>query len=228
MRIYFTMLMFACMFLAFPQKQKMYFDSQIDKHLKAYKAKSEVAMQNGDKAYAEFLFDSLFNNHLKFSYIRDISLNKVRGGTLHTTSINSPFILITKSAWEQINDEEINEINRMSKLYNGQIEIVILFWASKAKAKALSKPYNSNVIVTYIDERENNSSHIIKPFKHSFGAPACFFISEDKQLLKIDKKFVITKDKNRSEVAFNAIHEPIKWMLFNDESTKDGIISTIH
>ena len=219
--------MFACMFLAFPQKQKIYFDSQIAKHLKAYKAKSEIAMQNGDKDYAEFLFDSLFNSHLKFSYIRDISLNKVKGGKLHTSALDKPFLLVTKSSWEQINDEEINEINRMSKLYKGQIDIIVLFWDSKSKAKALSKNYNSNVIVTYIDERENTSNHIIKPFKHSFGAPACFFVSEEKQLLKIDKKFVITKDENRSEVAFNIIHENIKWMLFNDEPTKDGIISTI-
>lgn len=228
MRVYFTILMFACMFLAFPQQQKIYFDSQIAKHLKAYKAKSEVAMQNGDKDYAEFLFDSLFDTHLKFSYIRDISLNKVKGGTLKTSSLDKPFLLVTKSSWEIISEEEINEINRMSKLYKGQIDIIILFWDSKSKAKALSKNYNSNVIVTYIDERKNTSNHIIKPYKHSFGVPACFFISEEKQLLKIDKKFTIIKDESRSEVFFNVIHEKIKWMLFNDEPTKNGVISTIN
>ena len=91
MRVYITILMLGCMFLAFPQQQKTYFDSQIAKHLKAYKAKSEIAMQNGDKEQAEFLFDSLFKNHLKFSHVRDMSLNKVKGGTLQTSSIDKPF-----------------------------------------------------------------------------------------------------------------------------------------
>jgi hypothetical protein len=219
--------MLVCMFQAFPQEQKTYFDSQIVKYLSAYKAKSEIAIQNGDKEHAKSLFDSLFENHLKFSYVRDISLNKVRGGSLKTSSLDKPFLLITKSSWELIKREEINEINRMSKMYKGQLDIIILFWDSKTKAKAHSKDYNSNVTVTYIDERDNNANHIIKPFKHSFGAPACFFISEEKQLLKIDKKFTIPNSYNRSEVAFSAIHEKIKWMLFNDKPTNTDVITTL-
>ncbi|WP_298758481.1 hypothetical protein [uncultured Psychroserpens sp.] len=229
MRVYSCILMFACMFLAFPQQQKIYFDTQIAKHLKAYRAKSEVAIQNGDNIYAGFLFDSIFNNYLKHSYIRDISLSKVKGGSLKTSTLDKPFLLITKSSWEQINLEEINEINRMSKLYKDQIDIIILFWDSKTKAKALSKNYNSNVIITYVDERKNNSNYIIATFKHSFGAPACFYISEEKQLVRIDKKFTIVKDENRSEVAFNVIHEKIKWMLFKEEPNSEGlIISTVN
>ena len=227
MRVYTTILMLGCMFLVFPQQQKTYFDSQITQHLKAYKAKSEIALQHGDKEQAEFLFDSLFENHLKFSHLRDFSLNKVKGGTLKTSSIDKPFLLITKSSWEQIKDEEINEINRMSKMYKGQIEIIVLFWDSKEKAKLHSKDYNSNVIITYVDERDNNANHIIKPFKHSFGAPACFFFSEEKQLLKIDKKFTISNESSRSEVAFNVIHEKIKWMLFSDKPTNEDIITTL-
>ena len=219
--------MLGCMFLVFPQQQKTYFDSQIAKHLKAYKAKSEIAIQNGDKEQADFLFDSLFDNHLKFSHVRDMSLNKVKGGTLKTASIDKPFLLITKSSWEIIKDEEINEINRMSKMYKGQIDIIVLFWNSKEKTKEQSKDYNSNVTITYIDERDNNANHIIKPFKHSFGAPACFFISEEKQLLKIDKKFTVSNANKRSEVAFNMIHENIKWMLFGNETTNSGIITTL-
>ena len=215
------------MFQAFPQEQQTYFDSQIGKHLKAYNTKSEMAMQNGDKEQAEFLFDSLFENHLKFSHVRNLSLNKVKGGTLHTSKIENPFLLITKSSWEIIKEEEIDEINRMSKMYKGQIEIIVLFWDSKEKAKQHSKNYNSNVTVTYIDERDNNANHIIKSFKHSFGAPACFFISQEKQLLKIDKKFTISSSYNRTEVAFSAIHEKIKWMLFDDEPTNSGIITTL-
>lgn len=210
------------MFQAYSQQPKIYFDSQIGKHIKAYKAKSEIVILNGDKAQSQSLFDSLFENHLKFSYVRDFSLKKVKGGTLKTASIDKPFLLITKSSWEIIKDEEIIEVNRMSKMYKGQIKIIVLFWDSKKKVKAHAKHYNSNVIVTYIDERENKADHIIKPFKHSFGTPACFFVSAEKQLLKIDRKFTVSNSKNRSEVAFSAMHEKIKWMLFDNDDTKSN------
>lgn len=219
--------MLGCMFLAFPQQQKTYFDSQIAQHLEAYRANSEIAIRNGDKEQAEFLFDSLFENHLKFSHIRELSLNKVKGGTLQTSSIDVPFLLITKSSWEIIKEEEINEINRMAKMYKEQVEIIVLFWDSKEKAREYSKGYNSNVTVIYVDERDNNADHIVKPFKHSFGAPACFFFSEEKQLLKIDRKFTISNANKSSEVALNMIHEKIKWMLFSDEPTNNDITTTI-
>lgn len=227
MKTFTTILMLSCMFQAFPQEQKTYFDSQIRIHLGAYKAKSEIAIQNGNKEQAQFLFDSLFENHLKFSHVRNISLNKVKGGTLTTASINKPFLLITKSSWEIIKDEEIHEINRMSKMYKGQIDIIILFWDSKLNAKVHSKNYNSNVTITYVDERDNNANHIIKPFKHSFGAPACFFISEEKQLLKIDRKFTISNSYKRTEVAFSAMHKKIKWMLFNDKPENKSTITNL-
>lgn len=221
------LLLLGGMFKASSQEPKLYFDSQIGKHIGAYKAKSEIASLNRDKAQSQALFDSLFENHLKYSYIRNISLKKVKGGTLEIESIKKPFLLITKSSWEIIKDEEITEVNRMSKMYKGQVKIIILFWDSRKKAKAYSKNYNSNVIVTYVDERENRANHIIKPFKHSFGTPTCFYVSEEKQLLKIDRKFTVSNSKNRSEVAFSAMHEKIKWMLFDNDSNSNGTVTRL-
>ena len=155
-----------------------------------------------------------------------MSLKKVNGGTLKTASLKKPFLLITKSSWEIIKDEEIEEVNRMSKMYRGQIKIIVLFWNSKKKAKTRSKGYNSNVIVTYVNERDNDSNHIIKPFKHAFGAPACFFVSEEKQLLKIDRKFTISNSPKRTEIAFSGIHEKIKWLLFEGDNTEESKVLT--
>ena len=200
---------------------------QIAKHLKTYKHKSDLAMQTGDKAYAMSLFDSLFNNHLKHSHIRDISLKKIKGGSFKTASTDKPFLLVTKSPWELINKEEIAEINRLSKMYKNQVDIIVLFWDSKLHAKTLAKDYSSNVIVTYVDERENQSNHIIKLFKHSFGAPACFFISESKQLVNIDRKFTVGSNSS-AEIALNSTHQQIKLMLFEDDKTTNGIITTVN
>lgn len=228
MRLCLTIFSFLFTFLAFSQEPKMYFEHEISKHLKRYKVKSEIALQYGNRDYAEFLFDSLVDNHLKFSYISEMALKKVNGGTLSTSKIDNAFLLITKSPWEQIDEKEIEAINKMSKMYKGQIDIVILFWTSKSIAKKRSSAFNSLVTVTYVDERKNRDNHIIKPYKHSFGAPACFFISENKQLLNIDKKFTINLTKEDSQVAFDTAHQQIKLILFEDQKTTEGIITTIH
>jgi hypothetical protein len=215
-------------FLAFPQEPKTYFEYEISKHLKAYKKTSEMAIQNGNFERADFLFDSLVDNHLKFSYISELSLKKVNGGSLLTSDIDNAFLLITKSAWEQIDDKEIEAINKMAKMYKGQIDIVVLFWTSRLIAKNRSSDFNSYVTVTYVDERENNANHIIKPYKHSFGAPTCFFISEDKQLLNIDRKFTFKLNRDDAQIAFEAAHKQIKWILFEDKETNEGIITTLN
>ncbi|MDG5492125.1 hypothetical protein [Psychroserpens sp. SPM9] len=229
MRLYATLLLFISIFLVHAQQPKMYFDMQLSKHLKAYKTQSEVAIENNDKAHAEFLFDSLFNNHLKLSYISEMTLNKVNGGQLNTADVDHAFLLITKSAWEQIDEKEIEAINRMSKMYKGQVDIVVLFWTSRSIAKKRGSDFSSLVTVTYVDERDNNANHIIKPYKHSFGAPTCFFISENKQLLDIDRKFTANLNLEDSELAFESAHQQIKKLiLFNDEATNEGIITTLN
>lgn len=228
MRVNMTLVLFVCMFSAFSQKPEAYFDFQIAKHLKDYKTLSEVAIQNNDRQHAEFLFDSLFDTHLKYSYVANMTLKKVNGRTLNTSEIENSFLLITKSAWEQIDDKEIEAINRMAKMYKGQIDIVVLFWTSRITAKQRGRRFNSHVDVTYVDERENNSNHIIAPFKHSFGAPTCFFISEDKQLLKIDRKFTANLHTKDPKLTLESAHQQIKLILFNDEQTTEGILTTIN
>lgn len=228
MRAYLTIIATLFVFSAFSQEPRTYFEHEISKHLKAYKNQSEIAIENDDREYAEFLFDSLFDNHLKLSYISEMTINKTNGGRLNTSDVENAFLLITKSAWEQIDSKEIEAINRMSKMYKGQIDIVILFWTTKAIAKERGSDFNSLVTVTYVDERENTSNHIIKPFKHSFGAPTCFFISENKQLLNIDRKFTANLDQDNSELAFESAHQQIKLILFEDKKTNEGIITTLN
>lgn len=228
MRVSMTLVMFVCMFSAFAQEPEAYFDFQIAKHLKAYKTQSEAAILNDDAQYAEVLFDSLFDSHLKNSYIADITLKKVNGGRVKTSKINNSFLLITKSAWEQIDDKEIEAVNRLAKMYKGQIDVVVLFWSSRLIAKQRGRGYNSLVDVTYVDERENNANHIIAPFKHSFGAPACFFISEDKKLLKIDRKFTANLSTDDPKLALESAHQQIKMILFDDKQTSAGILTTIN
>jgi len=224
-----TFVFFASMFLVFPQQPEAYFDYAISQHLKSYKEKSEIATKDGDIAYAQFLFDSLVDNHLKYSQIADMTLKKVNGGTYKTAKTDNAYLLITKSPWQPIDTDEIEAINNISKMYKDQVDIIVLFWSTRREAKKLSSDYASTVTVTYVDEKQNNANHIIKPFKHSFGAPACFFISEEKQLINIDKKFTLGFNFDTTiDVALKETHEQIKLMLFEDGPTNESIITTLN
>ncbi|OUS01921.1 hypothetical protein A9Q86_04530 [Flavobacteriales bacterium 33_180_T64] len=228
MQAHFIIILFLFTFLGYSQEPKTYFEHEIGKHIKAFRVQTELAIQNNDRVQAEFLFDSLLNTHLKYSYISEITLKKANGGTLKTSNIKHAFLLITKSAWEHIDDKEIDAINRMSRMYKGQVDIVILFWTSKSIAKKQGSSFNSLVTVTYVNERENKANHIIASYKHSFGAPTCFFISEKKQLLDIDRKFTVNLNKEDPKVAFELAHDKIKSILFQDQQTIEGIITTLN
>ncbi|SDS64404.1 hypothetical protein SAMN04515667_2641 [Formosa sp. Hel1_31_208] len=216
------------MFSAFSQEPKTYFEYEIAKHLKAYKTKSDAAIKNDNREYAQFLFDSLFTNYLKNSYVLDMQIKMVKGGILNTSDIEHSFLLITKTAWEQINRDEIKAINKMAKMYKDQMDIVILFWTSKSVAKDRSRDYNSLINITYVNERDNNANQIIKPYKHSFGAPACFYISEEKKLVNIDRKFTLHLKNDDTGVAFETAHEQIKLILFGNDNSNEAIITTLH
>ncbi|MGB3608656.1 hypothetical protein [Psychroserpens sp.] len=213
MRLATIIITILCSSIVFSQESKLYFELEISKHIKAFNSFSERAVSNNDTNAALVLFDSLVKTHLKDTYVSEMVLKKVNGGKFSTSKIKNPFLLITKSEWEQISQKEIEAINMMSKLYKGQIDFVILFWTSKAIAKKRSSGFNSLITVTFVDERQNNADHIVKSYKHSFGAPSCFFISENKQLINIDRKFTENFNLVNIEEAFKSTHEEIKSII---------------
>ena len=96
-------------------------------------------------------------------------------------------ILITKSPWNHGFEDEIDTINNLAKELHKKATIVVLYWTDKSNASKFAKKYKKDVIVTYLDERENIHNNFIRSFKHVFGAPCCYLINPSKHLVNIIK-----------------------------------------
>ena len=227
MKLLFTLLFLECTLLVFPQESKVYFDNALSQHLLPYNNQVDKAIFNHDFKRAEFLFDSLMNFHLKGTYIPNLKLNKISGGFIDTDSLKNPFILITKTIWST-QDEEIEAINTMASQYQHQIDIIVLYWDSLKKVKQLANQYHKSILITYIDETKNNYGPVVKTYKHSFGAPACFFVSHNKQLVFLNKKFELYKEElNNILIPSNDTYGKITLLLFELQNSSKGIMTTL-
>lgn len=206
--------------LLFAQEQKVYFEDALSQHLRKFNNKSDLAIKNQTPNEVDALFDTLIKIHLRNTYVSDLKLRKVSGGTLHTSHIDKPFLLITKSSAILQTKEEIKTINSLANEYNGMVDILILYWNSKDVAKKEARHYNKNVTVVYADERDNRFNKALSAFKHSFGAPAGFYINQYKQISSIDRKFFLKNADAPTQEAFTEkAHQGISGLLVNNTDT---------
>ncbi|SDB24073.1 hypothetical protein SAMN03097699_0256 [Flavobacteriaceae bacterium MAR_2010_188] len=219
-----TILAFFLALYVFPQDQKIFFHEAISTRIFKYNDKVDSAISRHDDVRADFLFDSLFTNYIKDTYVKNLKLNKVNGGSLETDKLKVPFILITKSTSFNQNHEEIELINDIANRYRNQIKFIILYYGDKKSSAKISRPFNSQVIIAYSDERENNDDYLIATYKHSFGVPACFFVSATKQITYIDRAFTMVS-KNLDINSLETTNKQLALLLFKEDNLHDGIIT---
>ena len=213
----------------FAQQKKNLFSDAISLHLKKYKVHCQDAVYNNDYERVRLLFDSLVKNHLKGTFIDDLSIKKLDGGLFKTEVIKNPILLATTTSWYIKNDEEIKAINQLAEEFKGKVDIVVLFWDSKKKIKTIAKQYHKDVIITYVDEASNKDNSIINTYKHALGFPTAFYITTEKQIVSIDRggtvKFTPNMDSELYASNYNLYHRNMIKLLLNDELSKETILS---
>ncbi len=228
MKALFTIFFVGYALSVFSQEPKVYFDDAISEHLKSYNKQCDAAIKNQDLDLVEVLFDSLKQNHLKGTLISKLKLKKVAGGYLETDLIKTPIILITKKTCFITNREEIKAINEMANQYKGKIEFIILYWDKKNAVKKVTKSFNKNVNIVYVNERDNNLDTVLSSIKNSFGVLASFYITESKELSNINRKFYLKNLKRSTKEEFyeNTYKDITKLLFENERSKKGTTIST--
>lgn len=215
-----TLIFFTYITLLFAQEKKIYFDDALSQHLRAFNNKSDLAIKNELSHEVDAIFDTLVRSHLRNTYMSDLKLKKVSGGTLHTEQIENPFLLITKNSAIIQNHEEIATINTLANEYFGKVDIIILYWNNKSIAKKEARHYNKNITVVYADQRYNDFNHALSALKHSFGAPTCFYINQDKQISDIDRKFFLKNVNTLTKELFTEkAHKGISGLLASQNDT---------
>ncbi|RXJ50127.1 hypothetical protein [Gelidibacter gilvus] len=214
------LLLFTYIPLLFAQEQKVYFEDALSQHLRKFNIKSDLAIKNQMPNEVDSLFDTLIKTHLRNTYISDLKFKKISGGILHTEHINKPFLLITKNAAIIQTKEEIKTINNIANEYIGKVDIIILYWSKRDIAKKKARHFNKNVTVVYADERHNKFNQALSAFKHSFGAPAGFYINQYKQISDIDRKFFLKNVNTSTKDHFTEkAHKGIFQLLLSQNDT---------
>ena len=159
------------------------------------------------------------SNHSLFE--EQLRLKKISGGFLETETIKTPILLISKKSCIVTHREEIKAINEMATQYKGKLEIIVLYWDKKRMAKKAIKGYNKYVNLVYVNERDNNLNATLNSLKNSFGVPASFYITQNKQLSNIDRKFYLKNLKKSTRKEFyENIYKDITQLLLENETNK--------
>jgi len=213
----------------FAQQEKTFFSDAITLHLKKYNQNCKNAALDKDFERVDYLFDSLVKNHLKGTFLEDLTIKKLSGGTFKTKNNKKPFLLTTTTSWFIKNDEEIEAINNLALEFNGKVDIVVLFWDTKKNIKNVGKKYNKDVIITYVDETLNQDNSIINTYKHSLGFPTAFYITTEKKIVNIDRgvtvKFNTNENPNLYAENYTFYHKKMIQLLLSDNLSKDTILT---
>ncbi|WP_299246554.1 redoxin domain-containing protein [uncultured Aquimarina sp.] len=168
-------------------ERKIPFSVAVAAHIKKYNLKSNEAYKDQDLEYAQFLFDSLVQNHFVGTYMDDFKMSPMKGEPISFKEIEKPIFLITYATWCVPGIGEIPALNDLSDKFHDQIDFIVLFWDTKERLKEKVGEYSENIQLLYVNEKTNQNSYIINNLKHSLGFPMMYFMDSDKKLLDIRK-----------------------------------------
>lgn len=201
------------------EEDKILFSEALSLHLPKYETKAKKAYYYRNYEEAQHLFDSLVEFGLNGSYMNNFKFRQVNGKKISLHDYKKPVYFITYASWCVQSKGEIPAINKLANKYHDQIDFVILFWDSKRTTKKMSKKYNDNIHIVYVDEQENQDAFVIKQLKHSLGLPTTFLMDKDKVIQDIRRgvSHAYGKDKDDSyDQNYNSIYDGIANHLLGD------------
>jgi len=169
------------------EERRIPFSLAISAHIVKYNQKMDAAYRDNDLERANFLFDSLVNNHLNGTYMDNFTVNTIKEESITFEEYEKPIFLITYAAWCVPGIGEIPALNDLADRFHDQIDFVVLFWDTKENLKDKSGEYSENIKLIYVDEKTNQDSHIVNKLKHALGFPMTYFMDEERKLLNIQK-----------------------------------------
>ncbi|HEY0045871.1 MAG TPA: TlpA disulfide reductase family protein [Flavobacterium sp.] len=208
----FCIFLLSCSF-SYGQDDIIYFADALKKHLKPYYIKSEKQLRHGDYIQADVTFDSLVEHHLVGSRFTDYTLKNVNGGRVKLSKIKKPVLLLTYASWCVMGKGEIPAINKLSKKYSKDVQIVVIFWDKKHRVKKLARKFRGNVKVCYASESYKNDSRIVATLKHTLGLPTSFMLDADLDVVDIHRGGLST-DRNLTYIqSLNNAYENLESRL---------------
>jgi thiol-disulfide isomerase/thioredoxin len=182
------LLLLLCSFATnYSQDSDSVFSDVLRLNINKYNTASNIAFEKKDFIEGKRLFDSLVKYNLVGTTFDDFSLQTYNSKTVKLNSINKPVYLITYASWCVLNDGDIPALNKLSKEYKEDVQIIVLFWDKKENIKKLALKFDEEIKVCYADDRSNNDFPIIATLKHTLGLPTSYFLDENKKVVDIKR-----------------------------------------
>jgi thiol-disulfide isomerase/thioredoxin len=194
---------------------KLYFSDALVMHLPKYNKKAKAAYRYRQFEKANRLFDTLVETKLKGTYIDNFKFLNLKGNEVSLYDFKKPVYLLTYASWCIPGKGEIPALNELAEKYQEKIDFVILFWDKKETAKELSKQFNSNINVLYVDETRNNHTYVVENLKHSLGLPTCYLIEGNRQIMDIKRSIFLPFNISKEE-SFQLNYEAIDSAITNN------------
>ncbi len=169
------------------QQDEHLFSDEIKKHIRKYNQLSDKAYEKDDKVRGQFLFDSLVQNYLVGTKIDNYILKCSNGKKVKLNKIKEPIYLLTYSSWCVLNKAEIQSLNTISRKYNKDFQLIVLFWDTKENIKKLANRFDSTIKVCYANEKYNLDEELICNLKHYLGFPTSYFLNKNLEIVDIQK-----------------------------------------
>lgn len=195
---------------------KIPFSVAISAHIKKYNIKSKAAYAENDIEYAEFLFDSIVDNHLVGTFMDNFTMNPLKGDPVTFDEFEKPIFLMTYASWCVPGIGQIPALNDLVDRFHDQIDFIMLFWDTPEKMREVEREYSNNIHMFYVNEKTNRDSYIINNLKHSLGFPMMYYLDPDKKLLGIKK--VVTHHSsetlsNSYSIHFNSLSKGVSLLI---------------
>jgi thiol-disulfide isomerase/thioredoxin len=207
------------------EEKKIFFSEALSQHLPKYEEKAKKAYELRDYNLGRELFDSFVNFDLNESYMDNFKFNQLNSKEISFYDFKKPVYFITHSSWCVSTEGEIPALNQLANKYHDKIDFVILFWDDKRTTKQMSKAYNENIKILYVDEMQNNDSYVIRQLKHSLGLPTTFLIDGNKKILDIRRGVTHSFGKSFEEsfdLNYNNIYDGIANQLLDGKNNYPG------
>jgi thiol-disulfide isomerase/thioredoxin len=203
------------------------FSYVIGKNIKSYTYKSQIAYDEGNIEYAEFLYDSLISNVVVNTYMDNFKVNKFSGKKIELYDFKKPIFLMTYASWCTPGVGEIPALNKIAEEEYNHVDFIVLFWDSKEKIRKIARKYSNKINIVYVDELENNNDHVIETLKHSLGLPTSFFIDEKRKILDV-RRGVLHQFNEEFSLSFELNHNAFQNGIALLKGTENGIERISH
>lgn len=212
----------------FSQEEVKAFPLAVKENIKKYNVVSNKAYEIGDLEKGQFFFDTLVSNHLVGTKFQDYTFKRVFGGKLKLSAIKKPILIQTYSSWCLMNKGEVQAINKLAKIYNKDLQIVVLFWDRKKDAKNVSNQFSGNIEVCYASEHYNKDGEAVATLKYAIGYITSYYLDRDLKVVSIKKgapsqlpRKTPMKDCIKSN--FNIYNENLSNLLLKSGMTKSEL-----